>query len=115
MANKKFGGAKGLNALNAATDRISESIEKVSSTSVQTPVVSTAHIQNEKTASFSTAVPFTSKEKSTEKDTIGVNILLPKDIYKRLQAVRLEMDNVPLRTLCLELVIEGLKHKEKGN
>ena len=43
--------------------------------------------------------------KSQKKETVGVNIILPKDVYKRLQMMRIDLDGMPLRSLCLQLVI----------
>lgn len=98
---KKFG-AGGLNALNTALDTVNEAVEK-HNTLQNTPVPSSLQPSD------------TPNGKTDRKNTVGVNILLPKEAYARLQTLRMEMDNIPLRTLCLNLVLEGLeKYENKG-
>lgn len=98
---KKFG-AEGLNALNTALNTVNEAVEK--------------HHASQKKSDSLPLQPFDiSNEKTDRKNTVGVNILLPKDIYTRLQSLRMDMDNIPLRTLCLNLVIEGLERNENKN
>lgn len=95
---KKFG-AGGLNALNTALDTVNEAVEK--------------HNTLQKTPSSVPLQPFDIPNgKADKKNTVGVNILLPKEAYARLQTLRMDMDNIPLRTLCLKLVIEGLERYE---
>ena len=118
MSKKQFG-ANGLNALSTALNTVSEAVEKAESTPV-------APVQPEPVApepqpepaqgggeAAPTATAYDPAEKSQKKETVGVNIILPKDVYKRLQMMRIDLDGMPLRSLCLQLVMEGLERYEK--
>ena len=117
MSKKQFG-ANGLNALTSAVNTVSEAVEKAESapvTSVQPePVV--PEPQPEPAQGGGEAAPaataYDPAEKSQKKETVGVNIILPKDVYKRLQMMRIDLDGMPLRSLCLQLVMEGLERYE---
>lgn len=117
MSKKQFG-ANGLNALSTALNTVSEAVEKAESTPVAPvqpePVV--PEPQPEPAQGGGEAAPaasvYADAEKSQKKETVGVNIILPKDVYKRLQMMRIDLDGMPLRSLCLQLVMEGLERYE---
>lgn len=117
MSKKQFG-ANGLNALSTALNTVSEAVEKAESTPVVTmqpePITPEPQPEVAKGGEEPTPVPsvYAEAEKSQKKDTVGVNIILPKDVYKRLQMMRIDLDGIPLRSLCLQLVIEGLEKYE---
>ena len=117
MSKKQFG-AKGLNALSTALNTVSEAVEKAESTPVTTmqpePITPEPQPEVAKGGEEPTQAPsvYAEAEKSQKKDTVGVNIILPKDVYKRLQMMRIDLDGMPLRSLCLQLVIEGLEKYE---
>lgn len=117
MSKKQFG-ANGLNALSTALNTVSEAVEKAESTPVTTmqPEPITPEPQPEAAKGGGEPAPapsvYAEAEKSQKKDTVGVNIILPKDVYKRLQMMRIDLDGMPLRSLCLQLVIEGLEKYE---
>lgn len=112
MSKKQFG-KQDLNALAKALNTVSEAVEKAESTPVTTmqpePQPESANGGEEPTPAPSV---YAEAEKSQKKDTVGVNIILPKDVYKRLQMMRIDLDGMPLRSLCLQLVIEGLEKYE---
>lgn len=112
MSKKQFG-ANGLNALSTALNTVSEAVEKAESAPVA-PVQ--PEPQPEPAQGGGEAAPITityaDVEKSQKKETVGVNIILPKDVYKRLQMMRIDLDGMPLRSLCLQLVMEGLERYE---
>lgn len=118
MSKKQFG-ANGLNALSTALNTVSEAVEKAESTPVTTvqpdPITSEPQPEADNGREEPTQAPsvYAEAEKSQKKDTVGVNIILPKDVYKRLQIMRIDLDGMPLRSLCLQLVIEGLERYEK--
>lgn len=118
MSKKQFG-ANGLNALSTALNTVSEAVEKAESapvTSMQPePITPRPQPEPAKGREEPTTAPsvYAEVEKSQKKDTVGVNIILPKDVYKRLQMMRIDLDGMPLRSLCLQLVIEGLERYEK--
>lgn len=118
MSKKQFG-ANGLNALSTALNTVSEAVEKAESTPVTTmqpePITPEPQPEADKSREEPTQAPsvYAEAEKSQKKDTVGVNIILPKDVYKRLQIMRIDLDGMPLRSLCLQLVIEGLERYEK--
>lgn len=117
MSKKQFG-ANGLNALSTALNTVSEAVEKAESTPVTTmqpePITLEPQLEAAKGGEEPTPAPsiYAEAEKSQKKDTVGVNIILPKDVYKRLQMMRIDLDGMPLRSLCLQLVIEGLEKYE---
>lgn len=117
MSKKQFG-ANGLNALSTALNTVSEAVEKAESapvTSMQPePITPRPQPEPAKGREEPTPAPsvYAEVEKSQKKDTVGVNIILPKDVYKRLQMMRIDLDGMPLRSLCLQLVIEGLEKYE---
>ena len=113
MSKKQFG-ANGLNALSTALNTVSEAVEKAESI----PVASVQPEPQPEPAKGGgevapTQAAYAEAEKSQKKETVGVNIILPKDVYKRLQMMRIDLDGMPLRSLCLQLVIEGLERYEK--
>lgn len=118
MSKKQFG-KQTLNSLTKALNTVSEAVEKAESTPVALvqpePVV--PEPQHEPAQGGGEAAPITTTyadaEKSQKKETVGVNIILPKDVYKRLQMMRIDLDGMPLRSLCLQLVMEGLERYEK--
>lgn len=118
MSKKQFG-ANGLNALSTALNTVSEAVEKAESTpvTIMQPEPITPEPQSELAKGGEEPTPasavYAEAEKSQKKDTVGVNIILPKDVYKRLQMMRIDLDGMPLRSLCLQLVIEGLERYEK--
>ena len=117
MSKKQFG-ANGLNALSTALNTVSEAVEKAESTPVTTmqpePITPEPQSEADKGSEEPTQAPsvYAEAEKSQKKDTVGVNIILQKDVYKRLQMMRIDLDGMPLRSLCLQLVIEGLEKYE---
>ena len=118
MSKKQFG-KQTLNSLPKALNTVSEAVEKAESTPVASvqpePVV--PEPQPEPAQGGGEAAPtasvYADAEKSQKKETVGVNIILPKDVYKRLQMMRIDLDGMPLRSLCLQLVMEGLERYEK--
>lgn len=118
MSKKQFG-KQTLNSLTKALNTVSEAVEKAESTPVALvqpePVV--PEPQHEPAQGGGEAAPtasvYADAEKSQKKETVGVNIILPKDVYKRLQMMRIDLDGMPLRSLCLQLVMEGLERYEK--
>lgn len=56
----------------------------------------------------------TVEQYSKKKTTVGVNIELPKEDYRRLQNMRINLDGIPLRSLALQLVQQGIDKYEKG-
>ena len=120
MSKKQFG-ANGLNALSTALNTVSEAVEKAESTPVTTmqpePITPEPQPEADNGREESAPAPsvYAESEKSQKKDTVGVNIILQKDVYKRLQMMRIDLDGMPLRSLCLQLVIEGLERYEKQN
>lgn len=112
--NKKKFGAGGLNALNTAINRVSEAVERVeqqpaptiNEQPVETPVSPSPSLQ----PSSANA----NQEKPASKKTIGVNIILPMEVYIRLQNMRMEQGNIPLRSLCFDLVVKGLDEYERN-
>ena len=118
MSKKQFG-KQTLNSLTKALNTVSEAVEKAESTPVAPlqpePVV--PEPQPEPAQGGGEAAPtasvYADAEKSQKKETVGVNIILPKDVYKRLQMMRIDLDGMPLRSLCLQLVMEGLERYEK--
>ncbi|MBR5612425.1 MAG: hypothetical protein IKW43_04685 [Bacteroidaceae bacterium] len=119
MSKKQFG-ANGLNALSTALNTVSEAVEKAESTPVAPvqpepePVVPEPQPEpaQGRGEAAPTATSYELAEKSQKKETVGVNIILPKDVYKRLQMMRIDLDGMPLRSLCLQLVMEGLERYE---
>lgn len=117
MSKKQFG-KQTLNSLTKALNTVSEAVEKAESTPVAPvqpePVV--PEPQHEPAQGGGEAAPtataYADAEKSQKKETVGVNIILPKDVYKRLQMMRIDLDGMPLRSLCLQLVMEGLERYE---
>lgn len=118
MSKKQFG-KQTLNSLTKALNTVSEAVEKAESAPVAPvqpePVV--PEPQPEPAQGGGEAAPtasvYADAEKSQKKETVGVNIILPKDVYKRLQMMRIDLDGMPLRSLCLQLVMEGLERYEK--
>lgn len=103
MAKKQFG-ASGLNSLNSAIDSINDAVEQYAT---PTPAPAT------------TEVAYGAAEKSLipgkkEKTTVGINIEIPKEDYRRLQNMRINLDGIPLRTLALQLVLQGIDRYERG-
>lgn len=49
-----------------------------------------------------------------DKTTVGINIEIPKEDYRRLQNMRINLDGIPLRTLALQLVLQGIDRYERG-
>lgn len=117
MSKKQFG-KQTLNSLAKALNTVSEAVEKAESTPVTTmqpePITPEPQPEASKGGEEPTPAPsvYAEAEKSQKKDTVGVNIILPKDVYKRLQMMRIDLDGMPLRSLCLQLVIEGLEKYE---
>lgn len=119
---KKFG-AGGLNALNTAIDRVAEAVEKAES-GVQAAEQRQEPATHTKQEHKETAMPVPEKntvknpetinKEPTKKETVGVNIILPKEMYVRLQTMRMDFGNIPLRTLCLNLVEKGIEDYEQG-
>lgn len=118
MSKKQFG-KQTLNSLTKALNTVSEAVEKAESTPVAPvqPEPVAPEPQPEPAQGGGEAVPtataYDPAEKSQKKETVGVNIILPKDVYKRLQMMRIDLDGMPLRSLCLQLVMEGLERYEK--
>ena len=116
MSKKQFG-ANGLNALSTALNTVSEAVEKAESAPVAPVQPVVPEPQPEPAQGGGEAAPaasvYADAEKSQKKETVGVNIILPKDVYKRLQMMRIDLDGMPLRSLCLQLVMEGLERYEK--
>ena len=118
MSKKQFG-KQTLNSLNKALNTVSEAVEKAESTPVAPvqPEPVAPEPQPEPAQGGGEAAPtasvYADAEKSQKKETVGVNIILPKDVYKRLQMMRIDLDGMPLRSLCLQLVMEGLERYEK--
>ena len=105
MAKKQFG-ASGLNSLNSAIDSINDAVEQYATPTpapVQ-PATEVAYGQAEKS--------LTPGKK--EKTTVGINIEIPKEDYRRLQNMRINLDGIPLRTLALQLVLQGIDRYERG-
>ena len=118
MSKKQFG-KQTLNSMTKALNTVSEAVEKAESAPV-TPVQPEPVVpepQPEPAKGGGEAAPvattYADAEKSQKKETVGVNIILPKDVYKRLQMMRIDLDGMPLRSLCLQLVMEGLERYEK--
>lgn len=117
MSKKQFG-KQDLNALAKALNTVSEAVEKAESAPVTPmqpePITPEPQLESAKGGEEPTPTPsvYSEAEKSQKKDTVGVNIILPKDVYKRLQMMRIDLDGMPLRSLCLQLVIEGLEKYE---
>lgn len=90
MSKKQFS-AGGLNALGQAVEDISEAVERAS----QAPL-------------YGGAVVKTGTAPAGDKpvETIGVNLLLSIDTYKKLQALRMERGKVPMRKLIAQIVDE---------
>lgn len=118
MSKKQFG-KQTLNSLTKALNTVSEAVEKAESTPVALvqpePVVPEPQPEPAQGGGEAapTATAYDPAEKSQKKETVGVNIILPKDVYKRLQMMRIDLDGMPLRSLCLQLVMEGLERYEK--
>ena len=118
MSKKQFG-KQTLNSLTKALNTVSEAVEKAESTPVAPvqpePVVPEPQPEPAQGGGEAapTATAYDQAEKSQKKETVGVNIILPKDVYKRLQMMRIDLDGMPLRSLCLQLVMEGLERYEK--
>ena len=118
MSKKQFG-KQTLNSLTKALNTVSEAVEKAESppeAPVQPePVVPEPQPEPAQGGGEAapTATAYDPAEKSQKKETVGVNIILPKDVYKRLQMMRIDLDGMPLRSLCLQLVMEGLERYEK--
>ena len=118
MSKKQFG-KQTLNSLTKALNTVSEAVEKAESTPVAPvqPEPVAPEPQPEPAQGGGEASPaasvYADAEKSQKKETVGVNIILPKDVYKRLQMMRIDLDGMPLRSLCLQLVMEGLERYEK--
>lgn len=112
MAKKqiKFG-SNGLNALSTALNTVSEAVEKAE-TAPATPMQPEQPKVEETPAPTPEQPTYAEPEKSPKKDSVGVNVILPKDIYKRLQMMRIDLDGMPLRSLCLDLIIQGLERYE---
>lgn len=112
MAKKqiKFG-SNGLNALSTALNTVSEAVEKAE-TAPATPMQPEQPKVEETPAPVPEQPAYAEPEKSPKKDSVGVNVILPKDIYKRLQMMRIDLDGMPLRSLCLDLIIQGLERYE---
>ena len=117
MSKKQFG-KQTLNSLTKALNTVSEAVEKAESTPVAPvqpePVVPEPQPEPAEGGGEAspTATTYDPAEKSQKKETVGVNIILPKDVYKRLQMMRIDLDGMPLRSLCLQLVMEGLERYE---
>lgn len=117
MSKKQFG-KQTLNSLTKAVNTVSEAVEKAESTPVAPvqpePVVPEPQPEPAQGGGEAspTASVYADAEKSQKKETVGVNIILPKDVYKRLQMMRIDLDGMPLRSLCLQLVMEGLERYE---
>lgn len=117
MSKKQFG-KQTLNSLTKALNTVSEAVEKAESTPVAPvqPEPVAPEPQPEPAQGGGEAAPtasvYADAEKSQKKETVGVNIILPKDVYKRLQMMRIDLDGMPLRSLCLQLVMEGLERYE---
>lgn len=112
MAKKqiKFG-SNGLNALSTALNTVSEAVEKAE-TAPATPMQPEQPKVEETPAPAPEQPAPMEQEKPSKKDSVGVNVILPKDIYKRLQMMRIDLDGMPLRSLCLDLIIQGLERYE---
>ena len=111
----KFG-ANGLNALSDALNTVSEAVEKAEKSPVQEPQPEPQPVAEEpkgRVEDTPVQPAYAEAEKSPKKETVGVNVVLPKDIYKRLQMMRIDLDGMPLRSLCLDLIIKGLEDYEK--
>ena len=100
MAKKQFG-ASGLNSLNSAIDSINDAVEQYA-----TPTPAPAAPVTDTTYG---AVPG-----KRDKTTVGINIEIPKEDYRRLQNMRINLDGIPLRTLALQLVLQGIDRYERG-
>ena len=117
MSKKQFG-KQTLNSLTKALNTVSEAVEKAESTPVAPvqpdPVAPEPQPEPAKSGGevAPTQATYADAEKSQKKETVGVNIILPKDVYKRLQMMRIDLDGMPLRSLCLQLVMEGLERYE---
>lgn len=105
MAKKQFG-ASGLNSLNSAIDSINDAVEQYA-TPIPTPVAPSAD------AAYGMAEKSQTPTKR-EKTTVGINIEIPKEDYRRLQNMRINLDGIPLRTLALQLVLQGIDRYERG-
>lgn len=104
MAKKQFG-ASGLNSLNSAIESINEAVDQYAAPAPQ-PVVATEAAYGNAEKSLTPA--------KKEKTTVGVNIELPKEDYRRLQNMRINLDGIPLRSLALQLVQQGIDRYERG-
>lgn len=105
MAKKQFG-ASGLNSLNSAIDSINDAVEQYA-----TPTPATAAPAPEVAYGVAEKSLITGKK---EKTTVGINIEIPKEDYRRLQNMRINLDGIPLRTLALQLVLQGIDRYERG-
>ena len=105
MAKKQFG-ASGLNSLNSAIDSINDAVEQYA-TPIPTPVAPSAEV------AYGVAEKSQTPTKR-EKTTVGINIEIPKEDYRRLQNMRINLDGIPLRTLALQLVLQGIDRYERG-
>ena len=76
MAKKQFG-ASGLNSLNSAIDSINDAVEQYA-TPIPTPVAPSAEV------AYGVAEKSQTPTKR-EKTTVGINIEIPKEDYRRLQ------------------------------
>lgn len=105
MAKKQFG-ASGLNSLNSAIDSINDAVEQYATPTPApaAPVTDTTYGAAEKSL-----IPG-----KKEKTTVGINIEIPKEDYRRLQNMRINLDGIPLRTLALQLVLQGIDRYERG-
>ena len=111
----KFG-ANGLNAISSAVNTIQDAVEKAENTPVQEPQPEPQPVAEEpknRVEDVLVQPVYAEAEKSPKKETVGVNVVLPKDIYKRLQMMRIDLDGMPLRSLCLDLIIQGLEAYER--
>lgn len=104
MAKKQFG-ASGLNSLNSAIESINEAVDQYAAPAPQ-PVVAAEAAYGNAEKSLTPA--------KKEKTTVGVNIELPKEDYRRLQNMRINLDGIPLRSLALQLVQQGIDRYERG-
>lgn len=105
MAKKQFG-ASGLNSLNSAIDSINDAVEQYA-----TPTPATAAPATDTTYGVAEKSLIPGKK---EKTTVGINIEIPKEDYRRLQNMRINLDGIPLRTLALQLVLQGIDRYERG-
>lgn len=94
-------------ALNDTRERVSEAMQ----TDNPNPFSQAKDERNEAEQEIHTKA---ARKKTDQKDTIGVNVLLPKEVYSKLQAIRMDMDNIPIRSLCLKLIMESMEKYGKS-